>query len=189
MKEALKNLADKLASALTFIPAAWAGHGKRPRLFAAAAQRYAGLPGFWGEYLRRAFYRRTLRSCSKNCCISYGTFFSDSDATVEDGVYIGAYCIIGRARIGARTQIGSNVHVINGRHMHLRDEDGNILGSESGEREVITIGANCWIGSSAVIMADVGEGTTIGAGAVVTKPIPAGVVAVGVPARVIKQTT
>jgi len=73
--------------------------------------------------------------------------------------------------------------------MHLRDEDGNILGSESGEREVITIGANCWIGSSAVIMADVGEGTTIGAGAVVTKPIPAGVVAVGVPARVIKQTT
>jgi len=50
----------------------------------------------------------------------------------------------------------------------------------------VAIGADCWIGAAAVIMADIGEGTTIGAGSVVTKPIPAGVVAVGSPARVIR---
>jgi maltose O-acetyltransferase len=37
-------------------------------------------------------------------------------------------------------------------------------------------------------MAEIGEGTTIGAGSVVTRPIPAHSVAVGNPAKVIKST-
>jgi maltose O-acetyltransferase len=37
-------------------------------------------------------------------------------------------------------------------------------------------------------MADIGEGTTIGAGSVVTRPIPPRSVAVGNPAKVIKST-
>jgi len=45
---------------------------------------------------------------------------------------------------------------------------------------------DCWIGASAVIMASVGVGTTIGAGAVVVRPIEAGVVAVGNPARTLE---
>jgi acetyltransferase-like isoleucine patch superfamily enzyme len=36
-------------------------------------------------------------------------------------------------------------------------------------------------------MADVGEGTVVGAGAVVTKPLPPHVVAVGVPAKVVRE--
>ena len=40
---------------------------------------------------------------------------------------------------------------------------------------------------SAVVMADVGPNAIVGAGAVVTEPIPASVVAAGVPARVIRQ--
>jgi maltose O-acetyltransferase len=47
------------------------------------------------------------------------------------------------------------------------------------------VGEYCWIGESAIIMGNVGSGTTIGAGAVVVKDIPAGVVAVGNPARVV----
>jgi acetyltransferase-like isoleucine patch superfamily enzyme len=54
--------------------------------------------------------------------------------------------------------------------------------------EEIEIGADCWIGSSAVIMANVGARTTIGAGSVVVKDIPAGVVAVGNPAKTIQET-
>jgi len=48
-----------------------------------------------------------------------------------------------------------------------------------------TIGAACWLGASAIIMADAGAQTTIGAGAVVPHPAPANVVAVGNPARIL----
>lgn len=53
----------------------------------------------------------------------------------------------------------------------------------------ITIGDNVWIGGSAVILPGVtiGANTVIGAGAVVTKDIPANVVAAGNPCRVIKN--
>jgi maltose O-acetyltransferase len=35
----------------------------------------------------------------------------------------------------------------------------------------------------------IGDGTIIGSGSVVTKPVPAGVVAAGVPARVLREIT
>ncbi len=55
----------------------------------------------------------------------------------------------------------------------------------------VHIGKNCWIGAGALIMpgVTVGENTVIGAGSVVTKDIPANVVAVGVPCRVLHPIT
>lgn len=55
----------------------------------------------------------------------------------------------------------------------------------------ITIGSDVWIGGSAVICPGVtiGENTVIGAGSVVTKDIPANVVAAGNPCRVIRPIT
>ena len=53
----------------------------------------------------------------------------------------------------------------------------------------IHIGSNCWIGVGAIILAGItiGDNTVIGAGSVVTKDIPANVVAVGNPCRIIKS--
>lgn len=53
----------------------------------------------------------------------------------------------------------------------------------------VRIGRNCWIGTGAVILPGVtiGDDTVIGAGSVVTKDIPAGVVAVGNPCRVLRE--
>ena len=53
----------------------------------------------------------------------------------------------------------------------------------------VFIGRNCWIGAGAILLPGVhiGDGTVIGAGSVVTKDIPANVVAVGNPCRVIKN--
>ena len=52
----------------------------------------------------------------------------------------------------------------------------------------ITIGDNVWLGGGAIVLAGVtiGDDTVVGAGAVVTKDLPAGVVAVGNPARVVR---
>ena len=53
----------------------------------------------------------------------------------------------------------------------------------------VHIGENCWIGAGALIMPGItiGDNTVIGAGSVVTKDIPSGVVAVGVPCRVLRE--
>lgn len=53
----------------------------------------------------------------------------------------------------------------------------------------ITIGNNVWIGGNAIICPGVtiGDNTTIGAGSVVTKNIPANVVAAGNPCRIIRH--
>jgi acetyltransferase-like isoleucine patch superfamily enzyme len=51
------------------------------------------------------------------------------------------------------------------------------------------IGPRCWIGAHVTVLkgVNIGEGTTVGAGSVVTRSLPAGVVAVGNPARVLRR--
>ncbi len=53
----------------------------------------------------------------------------------------------------------------------------------------VTLGKGVWIGAGAMVMPGVtiGENTIIAAGAVVTKDVPANVVAAGVPAQVIRD--
>jgi acetyltransferase-like isoleucine patch superfamily enzyme len=79
------------------------------------------------------------------------------------------------------------VHVTSGRHTHGTAETSTPIREQEGERTLVRIGEGAWIGSAAVVMADVGRHSVVGAGSVVTKPIPDGVVAAGVPARVIRQ--
>jgi len=53
----------------------------------------------------------------------------------------------------------------------------------------VRIGKNCWLGAGVIVLPGVtiGDNTVIGAGSVVTKDIPAGVVAVGNPCRVLRK--
>ena len=53
----------------------------------------------------------------------------------------------------------------------------------------IHIGSNCWLGSGVVVLPGVtiGDNTVIGAGSIVTKDIPANVVAVGNPCHVLRE--
>ena len=181
---AIKRLSQCVALAVVFPSALLCSFGRIERFYTLFAHLHALVPGFIGDYCRAAFYNLTLRRCSIDTTISFGTFFSRPTASVGPFVSIGAFCVIGCARIGARTQIASHVEIPSGRHGHTRDPEGQLVGSVYDE---IVIGADCWVGASAIVMANVGPGTTIGAGSVVVNEIPAGVVAAGNPAQVIRS--
>jgi acetyltransferase-like isoleucine patch superfamily enzyme len=179
-----KRTAQSVAVLLTSPAAALCGFGRVLQVYTFFAHFYALFPGIVGNLLRGAFYRLTLRQASIDTNISFGTYFVYPEASIGPYVAIGAYCVIGRARIGERTQIASHVEIPGGRHQHERDAMGRLRGSTDGET---VIGSRCWIGASAIIMADVGDGSTIGAGSVVVKNIPPHSVAVGNPAKVIRS--
>ena len=189
MKQALKAILHGVFLLLALPTAAISGFGRIPATFAMGAHAAAMVPGIPGDYFRVAYYKLTLKQCSLYSRVSFGSFFAHSDAALGRGVYIGSYCILGRCSIGDRTQIASQVQVLSGRRQHGRDAGGQITGSAEGEFEWIDIGADCWIGASSIIMAPIGSGSTIGAGSVVVRPIAAQVVAVGNPARVIKEVS
>jgi acetyltransferase-like isoleucine patch superfamily enzyme len=142
-------------------------------------------PGLPGNYLRIAYYCLTLRKCSIDSRVSFGTFLNRSSAIIGEGVYIGSWCVFGHCEIGDRTQIGDHVQVPSGRRQHPRDDESRIQGSHGGTYDTVLIGPDCWIGSGAIVMENVGPRSTVGAGSVVTKPVPADTVVAGNPARVI----
>lgn len=109
---------------------------------------------------------------------------------IEDHVYINFGCVIldcARVTIGANTLLGPNVGIypVN----HALDAQERIHGGCYGKP--IHIGKNVWIGGDVKILAGVsiGENSVIGTGSIVTKDIPANVVAVGNPCKVIKKIT
>lgn len=92
---------------------------------------------------------------------------------------------VARITIGDDCQIGPNVQLLTPIHPTEPEPRRNKL-----ERaEPITIGDNVWLGGGVTILPGVtiGENSVIGAAAVVTRDMPANVVAVGSPARVIRH--
>ncbi|MCL5030501.1 MAG: N-acetyltransferase [Bacteroidetes bacterium] len=107
----------------------------------------------------------------KNCKISTHTF-------ICEGVHIEDNCFIGH-----------NVTFINDKYPRSTTEEG-VMQSEADWKVVETfVKKGASIGSSSTIMCGVtiGENAIVGAGAVVTKDVPAGVIVAGVPARIIKK--
>ncbi len=98
-------------------------------------------------------------------------------------VYIGRYAAIGRHV----TIITSEHHI---EYPNLQESLQRRIGARSilMPGRTVTLGHNCWIGDNVTILrkADIGIGAVIGAGSVVTKPIPDFAIAVGNPARVLR---
>jgi maltose O-acetyltransferase len=84
--------------------------------------------------------------------------------------------------IGAECQIAGHVQLVTA--THPIDPEPRRLGWEYAEP--ITLGDNVWLGAGVIVCPGVkiGDDTVVGAGAVVTRDLPAGVVAFGNPARV-----
>ena len=90
-------------------------------------------------------------------------------------------------RIGARTIMGTNVEIVDLDFHELEpDTRMNSGGQKTG---LVTIGANVFVGANVRILkaVEIGDNTVIANSAVVTTSLPVGVIAAGIPARVIAQ--
>jgi acetyltransferase-like isoleucine patch superfamily enzyme len=160
------------------------------RAFLNASEAIARVPGMRGVYFRQAFYRRTLTHCGQDIYFGWMSVFSMTEAKVGDRVYIGRFCSIGFADIGEDVMLADGVQILSGGREHsTRGDAHETMREQSQTYQQLRIGRGAWIGAGAIIMADVGEHAIVGAGAVVNRPIPAGALAVGVPARVVQRTT
>lgn len=159
----------------------------KDRALEGSTQLLALWPGVSGQYVRRAFLSWTVTYCHRTASIGFGTIFSKTDLWVGEHVYIGPFCSFGNVRIERDTLIATGVHIPSGSKMHGIARTDLPIRQQPGEFKRVIIGEDCWIGNGAIIMADVGAHTVIGAGSVVTKSIPPLVIAAGVPATVIRE--
>ncbi len=141
--------------------------------------------------VRILMFRLLLGKLGNDVLIDYGTYFRyPKKISIGDGASINRGCELyaahlatgGTITIGSNVAIGPHVKVFAGGHdyntLNLADTAGPVV-----------IGDFAWIGGNSTILPGVhiGEGAVIGAGSVVTRDIPPYTIAVGNPARVIKQ--
>ena len=113
----------------------------------------------------------------------YGT-----PVSVGAGTFMNYDCVmldVATITIGAACQVATRVQFLTA--THPIDPEPRRLGWESGEP--IVVGDNVWLGGGAILCPGVtiGDDTVVGAGAVVTRDLPAGVIAVGTPARILRE--
>lgn len=138
---------------------------------------------------RKALLRQMLAEAGKGCYIEPPFYANWGGHHVHLGNYV--YANFGLTCVDD-THIYVGDCVMFGPHVTLATANHPIL-PELREKayqynKPIHIGRNCWIGSGVVVVPGVtiGENTVIGAGSVVTKDIPANVVAVGNPCHVLR---
>jgi maltose O-acetyltransferase len=107
---------------------------------------------------------------------------------VGDGFYANANCVlldVAPIRIGTGTMFGPGVQLLTA--THPIDPVERLSGRELGYP--ITIGSRVWLGGGVIVGPGVtiGDDVVIGSGAVVVKDLPDRVVAVGNPARVVRE--
>ena len=108
----------------------------------------------------------------RNCKISSHTFICEG-VTIEDEVFVGHHVVF-----------------INDRYPRAVNARGELQTEADWTVRPTVVRRGASIGSGAVILCDVtiGEGAIVGAGSVVTRPVPPWTIVAGNPARVVRQT-
>ncbi len=109
---------------------------------------------------------------------------------VHDGAGINTRSYLdgnGGLEIGPNALLSPGVQVISANHVF--DDPDKPIKFQGGKYGKVSIGEDCWLGTNVIVLpgVNIGRGTVVGAGAVVTADIPACSIALGVPARVVGQ--
>src|SRR5262245_59202002 len=142
------------------------------RALEGSSQLLALVPGLPGIYLRRAFLQFALAGCASSVTVEFGTLFSQAGARLDDHAYVGPGCHLGLVHLERDVLLAAGVHIPSGGATHGTDDAGIPIRDQPGARTLVRIGEGTWIGSAAVVLADIGRLSVVGAGAVVTKPLP-----------------
>lgn len=110
--------------------------------------------------------------------------------SIDNNVYIGTgTTLFGHVglEIGKYSLLAQNITITP--YSHVYDNPSENIINQGGHCEKIVIGKDCYLGMNVSVMysGSIGDGSIIGAGSVVIKTIPPYSVAVGVPAKVIKE--
>jgi maltose O-acetyltransferase len=143
-------------------------------------------PGAGDE--RDALLRRMLRYVGEGVVVRPPFFCEYGAIRIGDGTFINVDAVmldVMPITIGAACQVGTRVQLLTA--SHPLDPEPRRIGWEYGQS--ITIADNVWLGGGAIVCpgVSIGEDTVVAAGAVVSRDLPAGVVAAGVPARVLRE--
>ena len=141
------------------------------------------------QELREGLLRELLGEVGEGVVIR-PPFYCDygSQIAIGERTFVNYDCVlldVAPIRIGAACQLATRVQLLT--PTHPLDTEPRRAGWEAAEP--ITIGDNVWLGGGVIVCPGVtiGDDTVVGAGAVVTRDLPAGVLAVGVPARVHRE--
>lgn len=142
------------------------------------AERARMAKAMFAEIGERCYIEPPLRSNWGCKHVHFGAgIYANSNLTLVDDAEI---------FVGDDTMFGPNVTVCTAAHPVAPE----LRGSSPYEFNLpIRIGRNCWIGAGAIVLpgVSIGDDSVIGAGSVVTKDVPSGVVAVGNPCRVLRE--
>jgi len=143
---------------------------------------------YWVNKNTRKLIAELLPNCKSVVHIE-PPFHCDYGYNIECGenVFFNVNCVVldvMKVKIGSNVMFGPSVHIYTATHPMDKMERRI---HESGKP--VTIGNDCWIGGQVVICpgVSIGDGSVIGANAVVTRDIPANCLAVGNPAQVIRK--
>lgn len=146
--------------------------------------------GIFDDEKKQAYMKEVFAECGEGCCIElpFRASWGGSHVHFGNGVYANTNVTLiddGHIYVGNRVLFGPNVVVTTASHPLNSD----LRRYELQYNRDVYIGENVWIGAGSTILPGVhiGRDTVIGAGSVVTRDIPANVLAVGVPCRVVRE--
>jgi acetyltransferase-like isoleucine patch superfamily enzyme len=72
------------------------------------------VPGLPAQYVRRAFLSVAIACCAPTSAVEFGVTFSQSDARLDENVYVGPYCSLGRVHHERDVLVAGGVHIPSG---------------------------------------------------------------------------
>ena len=143
------------------------------------------------NYLKASYLRLSGAKVGRRVTFYPGVWIAPGRGLeVEDDVDFAVGVVVttaGGVTIGERTLIGYRAQIISANH-RIPEKRGKIFRAGH-EKDFVRIGRDAWIGANAIILpgVEVGEGSVVAAGSVVTKSVEAFSIVAGCPARVIKK--